>query len=103
MGYNILVANICDSLILGNSVTVARQTLTLFVGVRIPIPQPEEPTCFNKSVFQLNPPLRVGEILLCNVKFSLRSSEIAAAVGGFNFTFCISKIFHQRRELLISP
>ena len=23
-----------------NSVTVARQTLTLFVGVRIPIPQP---------------------------------------------------------------
>ena len=25
---------------LGNSVTVARQTLTLFVGVRIPIPQP---------------------------------------------------------------
>ena len=26
--------------ILGNCVTVARQTLTLFVGVRIPIPQP---------------------------------------------------------------
>ena len=25
---------------LRNSVTVARQTLTLFVGVRIPIPQP---------------------------------------------------------------
>ena len=35
--------------------------------------------------FQLNPPLRVGEILLRNVKFSLRSNEIAAAVGGFNF------------------
>ncbi len=31
--------------------------------------------------FQLNPPLRVGEILLRNVKFSLRPSEIAAAVG----------------------
>ena len=28
--------------ILGNCVTVARQTLTLFVGVRIPIPQPVE-------------------------------------------------------------
>ncbi len=27
--------------ILGNCVTVARQTLTLFVGVRIPIPQPK--------------------------------------------------------------
>ena len=27
---------------LGNSVTVARQTLTLFVGVRIPIPQPSK-------------------------------------------------------------
>ena len=35
--------------------------------------------------FQLNPPLRVGEILLRNVKSSLRSGEIAAAVGGFNF------------------
>ena len=45
----------------------------------------------------------MGEILLRNVKFSLRSSEIAAAVGGFNFTFCVSKIFHQRREHLISP
>ena len=32
--YNPLVA-------LGNCVTVARQTLTLFVGVRIPIPQPK--------------------------------------------------------------
>ena len=56
-----------------------------------------------QDFFQLNPPLRVGEILLRNVKFSLRSSEIAAAVGGFNFTFCVSKIFHQRRKPLISP
>ena len=53
--------------------------------------------------FQLNPPLRVGEILLRNVKSSLRSGEIAVAVGGFNFTFCVSKIFHQRRKPLISP
>ena len=29
---------------LRNSVTVARQTLTLFVGVRIPIPQPKNTT-----------------------------------------------------------
>ncbi len=40
-------------------------------------------------LFQLNPPLRVGEILLRNVKSSLRSDEIAAAVGGFNF-ICIA-------------
>jgi len=55
------------------------------------------------SFFQLNPPLRVGEMLLRNVKSSLRSGEIAAAVGGFNFTFCYGKIFHQRHEPLISP
>ena len=54
--------------------------------VRISPSPPEKPTSFNLSVFQLNPPFRVGEILLRNVKFSLRSSEIAAAVGGFNFT-----------------
>jgi len=41
--------------------------------------------------------------LLRNVKSSLRSGEIAAAVGGFNFTFCYGKIFHQRHEPLISP
>ena len=29
---------------MGNCVTVARQTLTLFVGVRIPIPQPAQRT-----------------------------------------------------------
>ena len=39
-----------------------------------------------KWFFQLNPPFRVGEILLRNVKSSLCSGEIAAAVGGFNFT-----------------
>ena len=38
-----------------------------------------------RCFFQLNPPFRVGEILLRNVKFSLRSNEIAAAAGGFNF------------------
>ena len=64
---------------------------------------PEKTTCFDRSFFQLNPPLREGEILLRNEKFSLHSSEIAAAVGGFNFTFCDSKIFHQRRMPLISP
>ena len=35
----------------------------------------------------------MGEILLRNVKFLLRSSEIAAAVGGFNFTFCVALAF----------
>ena len=37
MRYN----NLAVKKILGNCVTVARQTLTLFVGVRIPIPQPK--------------------------------------------------------------
>ena len=46
----------------------------------------EKPTSFDLSVFQRNPPLRVGEILLRKVKSSLRSGEIAAAVGGFHFT-----------------
>ena len=32
--------------VLGNCVTVARQTLTLFVGVRIPIPQPKRKSRF---------------------------------------------------------
>ena len=31
----------------------------------------------------------MGEILLRNMKSSLRSGEIAVAVGGFNFTFCL--------------
>ena len=48
---------------------------------------PEKRPCRNDKVFfQLNPPLRVGEILLRNLKSSLCSNEIAAAVGGFNFT-----------------
>ena len=34
--------------ILGNCVTVARQTLTLFVGVRIPIPQPKNKEWYRK-------------------------------------------------------
>jgi hypothetical protein len=33
------------------------------------------------------------------VKFSLRSSEIAAAAGGFIFTFCVSKMFHPKLVL----
>ena len=36
-----LYNNLCA---MRNSVTVARQTLTLFVGVRIPIPQPKIPS-----------------------------------------------------------
>ena len=49
----------------------------VIVRVQVPPSAPEKPTCFDKSVFQLNPPLRVGEILLRNVKSSLRSGEIA--------------------------
>ena len=39
--------------ILRNCVTVARQTLTLFVGVRIPIPQPTSST--EKDIGAENP------------------------------------------------
>ena len=37
--------------ILRNSVTVARQTLTLFVGVRIPIPQPKNEALIMGALF----------------------------------------------------
>ena len=40
MSYNSYRCKFGSNYILWNSVTVARQTLTLFVGVRIPIPQP---------------------------------------------------------------
>ena len=47
-----------------NSVTVARQTLTLFVGVRIPIPQPPQPRvsrgCFYRGVAQFGSAHRSG-------------------------------------------
>ena len=54
---------------------------------RIPIPLPEKPTCFDKSVFQLNPPLRVGEIRLDGGWVDLISSEakpkISSALADF--------------------
>ena len=40
------------NIILGNCVTAARQTLTLFVGVRIPIPQPERSTAKSGAFFR---------------------------------------------------
>ena len=51
-----------------------------------------------------NPPFRVGEILLRNVKYACGVwNSPRRRVGGFNFTFCFSKIFYQRRKPLISP
>ena len=47
--------------VLRNSVTVARQTLTLFVGVRIPIPQPRLPTEID-DVGEIPEPTRVSGI-----------------------------------------
>ena len=41
------------------------------VSVRPRSPAPEKATDENLSLFQLNPPLRVGEILLRNVKYAL--------------------------------
>ena len=55
----------------------------------------KKPLAYGKWFFQLNPPFRVGEILLRNVKSSFYSGEIAAAVGGFNF-ICEADFIHQR-------
>ena len=63
MGYNNTAVKI-----LGNCVTVARQTLTLFVGVRIPIPQPNPQRRKSLGITyylftihsSLNPPLGFG-------------------------------------------
>ena len=54
-----------------------------------------------KWFFQLNPPLRVGEILLRNVKSSLCSGEIAAAVGGFNF-ICEADFIRVYTDFIVS-
>ena len=51
MSYNSYRCKFGSNYILWNSVTVARQTLTLFVGVRIPIPLPKKQTMISWSVF----------------------------------------------------
>ena len=46
--------------------------------------------------FQLNPPLRVDEILLCNMKYACGVwNSPRRRVGGFNFTWCGSIKFHN--------
>ena len=79
--------------------------------VRIHLPPPEKSTCESKCFFQLNPPLRVGEILLCNVKYACGVwNSPRRRVGGFNFTWCDSikfhnlrsKLFHRERKRTIS-
>ena len=52
--------------ILGNCVTVARQTLTLFVGVRIPIPQPYKG--YKKDIAPENPDF-IGVFTVYTAKF----------------------------------
>ena len=51
---------------LGNCVTAARQTLTLFVGVRIPIPQPKNPRSSERGFFY--PSRRLGISLTREVR-----------------------------------
>ncbi len=46
-----IVADSTTQKILGNCVTVAQQTLTLYVGVRIPIPQSEKSTSVYRCAF----------------------------------------------------
>ena len=95
------------SLLTSNMVGVAKRlrpriVVPVFVDSN-PITHPRKKAlAIASAFFQLNPPLRVGEILLYNVKSSLRSGEIAAAVGGFNFTWCDSIKFHFD-EVEISP
>ena len=62
---------------LGNSVTVARQTLTLFVGVRIPIPQPMQ-----------NPFSVESGFLFYNLPY-VKEKNARMCVR-----YCISDIFH---------
>ena len=70
----LLLSNSQHNLILGNCVTVARQTPTLFVGVRIPIPQPK------RKSYRL---LSMG-FLFCIIHFSL-----------FNIHHSFSRIFNE--------
>ena len=51
--------------------------------VRVLLSQPEKPTSFDLSVFQLNSPLRVGEILLRNVKIRLQRVKFASTASGW--------------------
>ena len=64
---------------LGNGVTVALQTLTLPVGVRIPVPQPKKNTLlFIKSVFFFYPSRRLGislNVYLANGEAYIRISS----------------------------
>ena len=50
MSYNSYRCKFGSNYILWNSVTVARQTLTLFVGVRIPIPLPKRKQQISKEI-----------------------------------------------------
>ena len=50
---------------MGNSVTVARQTLTLFVGVRIPIPQPEKSSISTEMLL----------FCLCKIRIGIRTAK----------------------------
>ena len=60
---------------------------------------PEKSTCLGKCFFQRNPPF--GWVKYpADVKSSLRSGDIAAAVGGFHFTFRNSGKFHKRQRRL---
>ena len=70
-----------------------------FGGSNPPAPTRKRPDAIASGLFQLNPPLRVGEILLRNVKFSLRSSEIAAAVVDLISHFALVKYFTKGTSL----
>ena len=75
----------------------------LNTGVRFPSPAPEKATSFNLSLFRLNQPLCIGEILHCHVKIRF-SGEIRIDYAWRNLIshFCDRKLFHQRYKPLIS-
>ena len=88
--------------ILRNCVTVARQTLTLFVGVRIPIPQPEKVRRASAGLFQRNLPF--GQVKgASRVKYA-DACEIFAARKWANFISLCGKAakFHVCRRASIS-
>ena len=63
-----------------NSVTVARQTLTLFVGVRIPIPQPRLPTEID-DVGKIPEPTRVSGIFYCKNHYENKKMTLGEKSG----------------------
>ena len=107
--YNVKAVSKTENNSLGNCVTVAQQTLTLYVGVRIPIPQPEKSRLRKQSAFFSY--IRLRRVLLLRSYIRLTPSDIRfasfggeyniTATVGSNITFAEQK-YHAERKRSIS-